>query len=645
MKRVKTAWLIGAGALGAALLPTGARAQNASIREIVRVVKTIRAGSSALSTARIDGSLTGGDRLRTGGRSAAGIRFDEDRSLLRVGELSEILITGGRGRDAQMVRGRVLADYKTPTTLRSGNAIAAIRGTQVEMIYEASDRRTKVNCYHGRVFVSSARNPIRAGTADTLTATTLTDTDLQGSDVNWVGGEVRFVDGPYRGETRKVTGFDRDTGTVTLEPALPAGGAQDGVHGYLVVRNPNGRVVELLDNMGTEVEGDGDPADPYRIPHKGFAGLSRFNYWQELEDGLALYVYPGTPQHEQDREESWNERDVIDRITSRPRVRLRCGCGAVIGQAQPGHAHHAGMRQHLSSALAASVQERAPRPSGAGLGTDSPTPEYRTLPGIVSTPGDPGNRNQQFRFEPFAFASNESDAAGARVRYQATSGSVYAEFGYRFLRLDSDNQHDLSEALVHIKGKYGDVIAGRQHLFLGPSNNNQVGRLLGLESTDAVVYQLPMPKGFRQQVGYIFDTRAIDPGGFNAAYARGQARLGYGNIGYSLMAEPGEGHFGWQIDAAQPLVRNVVDLYAEGGQDTRGRDLVTAGFYVPWLYHKAKVDLFVEYARREGVDERASLRIRRELGSGLLLVGFLDQRLDGGGLTAGGGILWSRKFR
>ena len=80
--------------------------------------------------------------------------------------------------------------------------------------------------------------------------------------------------------------------------------------------------------------------------------------------------------------------------------------------------------------------------------------------------------------------------------------------------------------------------AGRQHLFLGPSNNTELGRLLGLEASDAIVYEAPMPRGFKQQFGYVFDTRALEPGGFHALYARGADWALGGNLGYSVWRTP-----------------------------------------------------------------------------------------------------------
>ncbi|HTE20772.1 MAG TPA: hypothetical protein VK689_20595, partial [Armatimonadota bacterium] len=224
--------------------------------------------------------------------------------------------------------------------------------------------------------------------------------------------------------------------------------------------------------------------------------------------------------------------------------------------------------------------------------------------------------------------------------------TVFAELGYLYQLVDGQSQHDISEGFLHVRGRHGDVIAGRQHRFIGPANNNQVGTLLGLEAVDAVIYEAPLRRGFRQEVGYLFDTRALRNGGERGAYARGQAPVFAGNAGYSVLVPTRDGrNVGWSLDAAQPLIRNVLDVYAEGGKATGGRNLFSGGLYIPALYHRFKLDTFLEYANREDLEERVSLRLRREMGNGLLLVGFVDRELGTSRFTAGGGVVWTKKFR
>jgi hypothetical protein len=247
-------------------------------------------------------------------------------------------------------------------------------------------------------------------------------------------------------------------------------------------------------------------------------------------------------------------------------------------------------------------------------------------------------------FEPFALFSNRSESLGSRVRYQATQGEVYGEVGYRYSLVDGQSNHDISEGFLHIKGHLGELVLGRQHLFLGPSNNNDIGTLLSLDTADAAVYRFPTRGGYNQQVGYLFDTDATRRGGFAGGFARGQAPAWRGYLGYSLLASADKGaNVGWSFDTAQSIVKNVIDIYAEAGSDTRARNLYSVGIYVPALYQAYNLDMFLEFAHREGKQDRVSLRLRREIIENLLALAFIDHD-RGGVITGGGGLMWSKKF-
>jgi hypothetical protein len=256
-------------------------------------------------------------------------------------------------------------------------------------------------------------------------------------------------------------------------------------------------------------------------------------------------------------------------------------------------------------------------------------------------------RLHRFQFEPFGLADTDGNySAGSRLRFQGSTGDAYAEVGYLFSYTNGKLEHDVSEGFLELRGKYGDFTAGRQHLYLQLAHNQNVGSLLGLETTDAITYQLPLKNHFRQQVGYLFDTKALDPGGLRGGFARGQAPLFGGLVGYNLFGSSSRGNrsLGWSVDASMPVVRNVLDAYGEGGSDTQGRRLFTGGLYIPALYHLAKIDTFLEYGHRDAQEDRFSLRIRREFTRGLLAVLFVDHRSHLG-TDAGGGLVWSIRFR
>jgi hypothetical protein len=248
---------------------------------------------------------------------------------------------------------------------------------------------------------------------------------------------------------------------------------------------------------------------------------------------------------------------------------------------------------------------------------------------------------------PFGIVTDESTAVGSQAGLQGTWGQVYGEVVYRYLLLDGRrDRHDLSEGYLHFRTRGGDLVVGRQHLFIGPVQNNRLGSLLKLEAADAVVYQAPLRRGYRQEAGYLIDSRATRRRGYSGGYLRGQAPVRAGYAGYSvLFADTGNSRIGWSLDASQPVIPNVLDLYGEGGVGIHGRTLWTAGIYVPALYHAGKVDLFLEYSGRENSDDRASLRLRRELGSGLFVAAFADRRLRQNEWDVGAGIQWNLRYR
>ncbi|MCC2670132.1 MAG: hypothetical protein K0Q72_2603, partial [Armatimonadetes bacterium] len=505
-------WAAGAALFAAAPAAHGQTA--ATVRSVVRVVKAGRVNTQTLFDAKVGTTLATGDRIRTAGRSAAGLRMG-DQSQLRLGELTEVVMTGNRAR---VLRGQVVADFKRPGTISSDYAVAAVRGTIVDFTVNEEAKEAEIRCYDGRVFVSSADNPVEAGTSAAVTATQITDPALQGASTNWAGAQIRFVDGPYAGETRSITGFAPGTGTVTFTPALAAAAA--GPSGYLLVTRPDRDVVELRNNMGTTVPQGRSPSRPYNVPAKEFARLKENPPLRQLEDGRNVFVFPGTEGIEEQRRQDFAARDAIDRTSTSPRRRF---CG-------PGTASHGG--PHDDVCRIAGVRASVAREFAQATPPSPPTREQRVLPTNVLPELEGGeNRNVVFRFEPFAIGSDEQEALGARLRIQSVSGNVYAEAGYRFTLVGGETRHDVSEAFLHVRGRYGDVIAGRQHLYPGPGNNTRIGTLLGLETTDAVVYEAPLRRGYKQQVGYLFDTQALRREGVKGAYARGKAPLARGYAG------------------------------------------------------------------------------------------------------------------
>jgi hypothetical protein len=661
--------LFGALAVGAAVVP-GAAAQaqqgSATVRETIRVVRTTAAApANSLVEARVGQALRSGDRVRTAGRSYAGIRF-QDRSTLRMGELSEVLVGGGQ-QSTRVLRGRIFANLKNPGTISGGYAVAAVRGTELEYIVDESKKGAIVNCYEGRVFVGGPKNPMVTGVAGEVTPSTVSLPGLIGTDTAWTSGSVRFTDGPFRGQTRLIRSVDPATGTVTLDRPLPVAFAPGaGTSGVLIAAQANGPVVELTPNTGTFVGANGVPTPPRQIPTKQFANLNRSSINRILDSGGNSDTFVGSEMHvDVRREEAGQEgalRNFDDTRFFQGSPPPECGCGDFFpdaggtptGKRAKGRVRAASLLAPRGGQLVGSGFSGALGPQlafGGGsqqrgdLGT-SYIPEIRTMPQTVRTmPNQPGDTTA-FLIEPFGFATDDGQAIGSRFRVVTSVGEVFFEAGYRYLLADGQSRHNVSEASLSVRGKNGDVTLGRQHLFIRPVNNNDVGTLLGLDTTDGIVYELKPKNGRRLQMGYLTNTRATRTAGEKGGFIRGQNRVARGAVGYSLFLPQDDGrNIGYSIDFQQPLIRNVIDVYGELGASTTNRRLTTFGIYLPGIYQATNTDVFVEYGLRARVQEALSLRLRRTVAKGLVLIGLIDGSLRDSGFTGGGGFLYTTRWK
>jgi len=617
--------------LAIALSAQGASAQGlARIGAVVRVVKAAKAGGRFV-TAKVGASLGRGARVRTGGRSRALLKYG-DKSTLKMDELTEVLVTGQRNQRARVLRGRIHANFRGQGTVTGGYAVAAVRGTKLIYIVDSKGKRALVRCYSGNVYVSGAKNPIRTGTATQVLPTELTDPALQETTTDWRGALVRILDGPFKGQESRVTAVDARSGRLTFRPALKSGeaGADEGGTGYLLSKNPRAEIALLTRNHGVTVNQDGSMRGPYKVATEAFAGLSPEPWHTAIEAGYAVASYAGGADHRRIQDDDFAETDAINQV-SRPKRRG----GDLVIIVPPGDEQ--GPQSARASSRAARRRQQDPNAPLSGI-------EEIYLPKRVRGDAtDPEGSPTLFFAEPFAIGADEGFGAGMRLRNRFAAGSVFGEVGWRYGNIRGDDQQDITEGYLKVHGNVADVIAGRQHLFLGPANNDDLGSLIGFNTMDAVLIERKFKGGFRQRAGYIFDTQALRNRGFSAAFARGEGLVGQGRWGYSILGGGGSnGGVGASLDVSHPVIAGVFDVYAEGGVTPYGRRLVTGGMYFPAFFRALGIDMFVEYQARS-TRERASIRLRRDLGGGLQFVTFLDQNLKGG-TTVGGAVVFGTRF-
>ncbi len=641
MQRIVSPICFGLALLGLAASPAAAQG-TATLESVVRVVKTARPGVDQFTAAKPSQVLSGGERVRTGGRSYAGVRFP-DRSLLRVGELSEIVLTGSRQRESQVRKGKVLLNFTNPGTITGGYAVAAIRGTRVEYRADDDRRLASVRCYEGSVFVAAADNPVLAGSATALTPVTLASPAIEGE---WDGGEVRFVAGPFTGQLRRIT--SSAAGSITFAPALepaPAGGAT----GFVLSRRAGRRVVALRSGQGCVVHAGKEPDDPFGIPRQEFAFLEKDPWFEEESRNLRGYV--GSVDHQADRSEDWPLTDLISllirddprcfgRPLPIPAAQRHRGNGR--GGSGGGHCFRDELSRDLRGAgVAAMGSGPAHSPPRGTLGQgDNAVPGYFGSTGVTIDP----TAFIRLSIQPIAVAAREDSALGGRVRLQATTGDFYADVGYRYIDLEGNSQGRISDALLYLKGRAGDLAVGRQHLFYGPANNHDMGTLLGLDASDAAIYRLPLRNGFRQEIGYVQDTNALRKKGEEGFLLRGAAPIAGGHVGYSTLAPlDRQRNVGASVDLSLPIAPNTLELYGEFGVNTLSRTIATAGLYFPGLYQRFKTDLYLEFASQQTREDRLTARLRREFGGGLVAYLFVDHT-SASPTNYGAAVLWTLKL-
>jgi hypothetical protein len=623
----------------------------ARVTAIVRMVKTGTARAPGWQDARLGAPLEEGDRLRTGRRSKAGMRF-RDGSAVRVDELSEVVVRGGT-RDATVNRGALYGSYRGPGTVSGGYAVAAVKGTQFE--FRTRGKATRVRCYTGVVYVGEAGADVRAGAADGGTGDTLVDDALIGQTRPWVGTTLRLMSGPDAGQQRTITGFDAATGVVTVDRpfAHPAGPGVD----YLLTTRADLTVVVLNPGTETTVREGQPPSPPRRAFPLAFAGGEEHPWFEELVEGRSVNVYPGSLQHTEDQQTAWVLDEAIEKtgglqegfgdvnvLRQKPARQQPPGGGAEIiigvpsqptGPTGPTDQVPAPIR---SPGLSAVRSARGSQLAASGEGTPTSPPNRE--------PRGTSRSGATWDVEPYSFAADEGETVGGQARLRGISGRLLAEVGGRFADFAGNDESDLTEALLlYRSGRWGDLKAGRQHLFVGPTNNSELGTLMGFNTADAAVWSAPAGSRLGWSVGYLADSAPLQGDGFSGWYGRGQGALGGGLWGVTLLtANRAGGGLGATADLSLPLLRDRLDAYVEAGRDPFDHDLVTGGFYFPGLFQRTGVDTFLEYQSRGGFDDRVSLRLRKEFARHWLAVGYVTQEL--GGKTSGGvGVRYRWQWR
>ncbi len=307
-------------------------------------------------------------------------------------------------------------------------------------------------------------------------------------------------------------------------------------------------------------------------------------FWEGWGSGVSTGATPGTNAGMQFREANWGALIGNRRFVE---VGIAGGSVDVIVQ-QAGGAAGAGSPGGLGPLLIAA----------AALGQEQEGHEWLGRRFFAAAP----------QVDLIALVYDGGSMAGGWLRSSVIYDSFYGEIGLETLgRLDGDGWGTrVSELFLADRIGATDIIAGRQRYLEGPVINSGLGALFGVTHFDGVSVQHRGPACTATAAwleGYAGWGEGGDQRGW---FARLSAPAAGGSAGANVLYDAAAGDWGISVDGSLPAVPGDLDLYAEVGEDPQGRTLYTVGAYLPCLYSAADVDLFVEYADREGFDSAVS---------------------------------------
>ena len=249
-------------------------------------------------------------------------------------------------------------------------------------------------------------------------------------------------------------------------------------------------------------------------------------------------------------------------------------------------------------------------------------------------------REREVLGKRFAAMSNQLDLTlasttgqrlgGGRLRTSAIHSHYYAEGGVEAFN-DLEGQWDTRLSDLFVVDRLGatDLTAGRQRYLEGPVNNSAVGTLFGATHFDG--FAVKRKESRCTIVGawlQSFDTPSSTTKQTHGWLGRLSTPVAGGQVALNALQQ-GQDGWGFSGDLSFSVIPRRLDLYAELGCDPQGRHLETFGAYLPQLYQRAGVDLFVETAKRAGMPRLTSATAYLEAGHGWTGLGGVRRQQGG----------------
>jgi len=343
-----------------------------------------------------------------------------------------------------------------------------------------------------------------------------------------------------------------------------------------------GQTREVHRGSQSEIGADGTPGNLHDVPDESFFGMTGEQWWNGVVPGSEILSTPGSFAGLDQRDE--NQEFHSPTLGAQGWFPLHQGSVVVdLQSVRPGAA--ARMAQAVAPMLSPDIALDMP-----------PVAMIQTDPAQAF-----GKRfyGPDTRVDLFGLAGTDRNLAGIRVRPCVVWNDLYFEVGgMAWTRTDEAWRTELSEGFVKARPRWGDITVGRQHFTLGPVNNSNLGTIIGFDTADAVRWQ-PRLGPVRFDMGYVTDYLPLEDDTLRGYYSRAEASVLRGTMGINTVHYNHIGT-GVSLDFSVPVIPGEWDVYGEFGSDPVNKRVETFGTYFPGLYNRTNVDLFVEYAHREG---------------------------------------------
>lgn len=606
-----------------------ARAQVAKIATVVRVVQHSTEGSNTWSSSKVGTALDDGDRVRTGQRSQAEVRFS-DQSIVRLAQLSDLVVKAGK--DLNLRKGKLFGDFKSPGKIKSGSTVANVKGSTFT-VTRLADGTVEVILYDGGLEIITPQgrrqvNVEKGGTPQKITIAPPRAAQEGEEGGTGTGGEGGFMVEDLPADQR-----------IDPEVQMPPEGTT-----LYVTPSSDTQIFIKNDQITTnDIASSGDEQDAEDII-------------QQIENPTIVVIGPpGPPGGGND---TGDIGVVVHSHNTRPHTTTALA-QLTQGLNHTGSPAFASRLHGLRSALLSQSRGRAvPRQNTSSAAATQPAST-----GTASSEGSPAGTGTPTYFAPHfdgdlsAFIFEGGTSLAGRFHVNGMASGYYWDVAVAPTTLfESGTEADLTDAFVVVRTEEGgSLILGRQRFLKGPVQNTIFGTLMrqfGRDIQDAVTYSSPpfMEKRMNLDVAYLVDAY---PSGLPTSAAGRQhgwyARLEYqskklGNYGLNLTNNNFSPTTGMTVDFGIPVLPNVLDLYGEMGQDTFNGKIRTLGLYFGGLFQKYGLDVFIEKAWLDRtisgafIPSETLLRIYRKFGEKYSTVLTVDKK-SAGDVNFGFGIV------